>query len=202
MEFNERLQRLRRCEGLTQEELAGRLNVTRTAISKWESGRGYPTVDSLKAISRYFSVSLDELLASDDVLGVAQAEAHEQVHRVRDVVFGLLDCGMLLLAVLPVFGSSVGGGVQCVQLAALVGEKAPYVLIAYVCLIAVTSLLGIASLSLRACGKEAGFRARAVASCALGCATTLVFIATRQPYAATLAFAFCLIKTFLLVKRL
>lgn len=202
MEFNERLQRLRRREGLTQEELAGRLNVTRTAISKWESGRGYPTVDSLKAISRYFSVSLDELLASDDVLGVAQAEAHEQVHRVRDVVFGLLDCGMLLLAVLPVFGLSVSGGVQCVQLSALVGEKAPYVLIAYACLIAATSLLGIASLSLRACGKEVGFHARTVVSCALGCATTLVFIATQQPYAATLAFVFCLIKTFLLVKHL
>lgn len=202
MEFNERLQRLRRREGLTQEELAGRLNVTRTAISKWESGRGYPTVDSLKAISQYFSVSLDELLASDDVLGVAQAEAYEQVHRVRDVAFGLLDCGMLLLAVLPVFGLSVGGGVQCVQLSALVGEKAPYVPIAYVCLIAATSLLGIASLSLRACGKEAGFRARTVASCAFGCATTLVFIATQQPYAAALAFVFCLIKMFLLVKRL
>ena len=202
MEFNERLQRLRHREGLTQEELAGCLNVTRTAISKWESGRGYPTVDSLKAISRYFSVSLDELLASDDVLGVAQAEAHEQVHRVRDVAFGLLDCGMLLLAVLPVFGLHTDGGVQSVQLAALVGEKAPYVPIAYVCLIAVTSLFGIASLSLRACGKEAGFRARTVASCALGCATTLVFIATQQPYAAALAFAFCLIKMFLLVKRL
>ena len=159
-------------------------------------------MDSLKAISRYFSVSLDELLASDDVLGVAQAEAREQVHRVRDVVFGLLDCGMLLLAVLPVFGLNVGGGVQCVQLAALVGEKPPYVLIAYVCLIAVTSLLGIASLSLRTCGKEAGFRARTVASCVLGCATTLVFIATQQPYAAALAFVFCLIKMSLLVKRL
>lgn len=201
MEFNERLQGLRRREGLTQEELAGRLNVTRAAVSKWESGRGYPAVDSLKAISQYFSVSLDELLASDDALGVARAEACEQVHRIRDVVFGLLDCGMLLLAVLPIFGLHADGGVQSVQLFALVGEKAPYVLIAYACLIAATSLLGIASLSLRAFGRDVGCHARTVASCALGCVAVLVFIATQQPYAATFAFALCLIKAFLLVKR-
>ena len=201
MEFNERLQGLRRREGLTQEELAGRLNVTRAAVSKWESGRGYPAVDSLKAISRCFSVSLDELLASDDALGVAQAEACEQVRRVRDVVFGLLDCSMLLLAVLPIFGLHAGGGVQSVQLFSLVGEKALYVLIVYVCLIAAASLLGIASLSLRAFGRNVGCHARTVASCVLGCAAVLAFIATQQPYAATFTFALCLIKAFLLVKR-
>ena len=55
MEFNEKLQELRKSRGLTQEELAEALFVSRTAISKWESGRGYPSIDSLKEISRYFS---------------------------------------------------------------------------------------------------------------------------------------------------
>ena len=44
MEFNEKLQELRKQRGLTQEELAERLYVSRTAISKWESGRGYPNI--------------------------------------------------------------------------------------------------------------------------------------------------------------
>ena len=48
MEFNEKLQELRKSKGLTQEELAKELYVSRTAISKWESGRGYPNIDSLK----------------------------------------------------------------------------------------------------------------------------------------------------------
>lgn len=56
MEFNEKLQELRKQKGLTQEELAEALYVSRTAISKWESGRGYPNIDSLKAISNYFSL--------------------------------------------------------------------------------------------------------------------------------------------------
>ena len=201
MEFNERLQKLRRREGLTQEELAGRLNVTRAAVSKWESGRGYPAVDSLKAISRYFSVSLDELLASDDVLGVAQAEACERLDRFRDVAFGLLDCGALLLAVLPVFGLRMGEGVQNVQLFALAGGMMPYVFGAYACLIAAISLLGVVSLGLLACGRDAGHRGRTVASCALGCAAVLVFIASQQAYAVAFMFALCLAKAFLLVKR-
>jgi transcriptional regulator with XRE-family HTH domain len=54
MEFGEKLQELRKNKDMTQEELAEALYVSRTAISKWESGRGYPSIDSLKEISRFF----------------------------------------------------------------------------------------------------------------------------------------------------
>ena len=47
MEFHEKLQELRKQKNLTQEELSEILFVSRTAISKWESGRGYPSIDSL-----------------------------------------------------------------------------------------------------------------------------------------------------------
>ena len=57
MEFNQKLQELRRQRGITQEELASELYVSRTAISKWELGKGYPSIDSLKAISKYFKAS-------------------------------------------------------------------------------------------------------------------------------------------------
>ena len=51
MEFNEKLQKLRKGKGLTQEELAQAIFVSRTAVSKWESGRGYPNIDSLKELA-------------------------------------------------------------------------------------------------------------------------------------------------------
>ena len=59
MEFHEKLQQLRKQKNLTQEELAELLFVSRTAISKWESGRGLPNIDSLKAIYKVFSISID-----------------------------------------------------------------------------------------------------------------------------------------------
>jgi len=67
MEFNDKLQQLRKEQGLTQEQLAEELYVSRSAISKWESGRGYPSFDSLKAISMLFSVSVDDLLSGEEL---------------------------------------------------------------------------------------------------------------------------------------
>ena len=72
MEFNEKLQELRKSKGLTQEELAKELYVSRTAISKWESGRGYPNISALKELSRYFSVSIDELICPDEIITAAE----------------------------------------------------------------------------------------------------------------------------------
>ncbi len=51
MEFNGKLQDLRKARSLTQEELAEAVFVSRTAVSKWESGRGYPSIGSLKELS-------------------------------------------------------------------------------------------------------------------------------------------------------
>ena len=58
MEFNEKLQELRKNKNLTQEQLAEMLFVSRTSISKWESGRGYPSIDSLKEISNFLQYPL------------------------------------------------------------------------------------------------------------------------------------------------
>ena len=60
MEFHEKLQELRKKKGLTQEELAEALYVSRTAVSKWESGRGYPSIDSLKAIGSFFGMTYEK----------------------------------------------------------------------------------------------------------------------------------------------
>ena len=74
MNFNEKLQELRKQKNITQEELAEALFVSRTAVSKWESGRGYPNIESLKAISKFFSVTIDELLSGEEVLSIAEED--------------------------------------------------------------------------------------------------------------------------------
>ena len=67
MTFGDKLKKLRLDNGLTQEELSEKIFVTRTAVSKWETGGGYPSIDSLKAISNLFGVSIDELISDADM---------------------------------------------------------------------------------------------------------------------------------------
>ena len=121
MEFNEKLQELRKNKGLTQEELAEVLFVSRTAISKWESGRGYPSIDSLKAIAKYFSVTIDELLSSGEVLNIAEEDNKQKEKHLKSLVFGLLDISALMFFFLPFFGQKANGIVQEVSLLSLNG---------------------------------------------------------------------------------
>jgi transcriptional regulator with XRE-family HTH domain len=109
MEFNEKLQELRKQKGLTQEELGEILYVSRTAISKWELGRGYPNIDSLKSMARFFGITIDELLSCDELLCVAEQDGKQKENRLRDWTFGLLDISILILLFLPFFAQNVDG---------------------------------------------------------------------------------------------
>lgn len=67
MTFGEKIKKLRNENQMTQEELAEKILVTRTAVSKWETDKGYPSIDSLKLLSNLFHISIDELISDDDV---------------------------------------------------------------------------------------------------------------------------------------
>ena len=62
MKLCDKLQKLRKENNITQEGLADKLNVSRQAVSKWESGTAYPDTEKLIAISKLFNISLDELI--------------------------------------------------------------------------------------------------------------------------------------------
>ena len=65
MGFNNRLYELRKQKGLSQEELAGRINVSRQTVSKWEIGDSTPDMEKLIALSDLFEISLDELIKGE-----------------------------------------------------------------------------------------------------------------------------------------
>ena len=67
MKFSEKLKKLRRDNNLTQDELAAKIFVTRTAISKWETDLGYPSLESLKLLSKTFGTTLDDLISDEDI---------------------------------------------------------------------------------------------------------------------------------------
>ena len=200
MEFNEKLQELRKQKGLTQEELAAKLFVSRTAISKWESGRGYPNIDSLKAISKFFSISLDELLSSDEILTIAQKEQKNTESRFRDLAFGLLDVCMSLLFFLPLFAIKTDGAVESASLLSLGGIEA-YIKVAFFAVVICSSAVGILTLALQSCQALIWQNTKSEISLILGIISVLLFTVCLQPYAAVFAFALLVIKVILLIKR-
>ena len=195
MELHEKLQTLRKQKGLTQEELAAELFVSRTAISKWESGRGYPSIDSLKAISGFFSITIDELLSGEELLTVAQTEQRQTQTRFRDQIFGTLDCAAGLLFFLPFFGQSGADGIRAVSLFSLT-EISAYLKAAYGILTAATALWGICLLALQGLPRQK----MAISLCA-SVAAILLFTLSRQPYAAVFALALLGGKVLFLLKN-
>lgn len=200
MEFNEKLQNLRRQKGLTQEELANRLYVSRTAISKWESGRGYPNIDSLKRIATLFSVTVDELLSGEELLNIAEQDNKQKENRFRDLTFGLLDISALMLFFLPFFAQKSDGMIQEISLLSLTAIS-PYLKIAYFVLVTLIIVFGILTLTLQNCNYEFWLLAKNKISLILNIICTLLFILSLQPYAAIFLFAFLIIKVLMLIKK-
>lgn len=197
MEFGEKLQQLRKKKGLTQEELAGVLYVSRTAVSKWESGRGYPNIDSLKAIAKFFGVTIDDLLSGGEMLTIAQEESRQREDSLRDRAFGLMDISAALLLFLPLFGEQADGRVRAASLLSL-DATAPYLRTAYFACVLVMAALGAWILA-QPCRRWAQHSRRI--SLALGAAGVLLFIVSRQPYAAVFMLVFLMIKVFLMTKK-
>lgn len=200
MEFNEKLQELRKQRGLTQEQLAEHLYVSRTAISKWESGRGFPNIESLREISKFFAVSLDELLSGDELLTIAEEDHKEKARTIRDLVFGLLDCGMALLLFLPFFGQTVEGVLEDVSLLNLIAAQA-YLKTAYFIWVSVIIVLGILNLALQNLQPLPFARHKTLLSLIASTIGVGLFIISQQPYAAIFTFGFLLIKIIMLIKH-
>lgn len=200
MEFNEKLQELRKQKGLTQEELAEVLYVSRTAISKWESGRGLPHIESMKAISKFFSISLDELLSGEEILAIAEKDHQQKERAFCDLIIGLLDCGMALLLFLPFFGQEMDGIIRVASLLAL-RDVQPYLKTAYTAFVSMMAVLGIMMLALQNCRQKLWLQSKWILSLAISAVGVCLFIISQQPYAAIFVFAFLIIKSLMLIKQ-
>lgn len=200
MEFYEKLQELRKNRGLTQEELAEALYVSRTAVSKWESGRGYPGIDSLKEISKYFSVTVDDLLSGEKLLSIAQKENKNNIRNLCSLLFGMVDIGFILLIILPLYPKTTDGFIYSVNLFAYTEISDLNRLLYWVALILLV-FVGITKVVLAKCkvGKEQ--KITVYISMILNVSLVLFFSTTREVYALILAFLLLMVKGMLLFKE-
>lgn len=187
MEFHEKLQELRKNKGLTQEELAEALFVSRTAISKWESGKGYPSIDSLKSISNYFSVSIDDLLSGDKLLTIAEKEHKSSLQNVCGQLLGIVDICALCLIILPLYPYEINDYVYSVGLYNYVGV-APTLLLLYWIMPATLIATGIIKIIFK------NLKFVTMASLIINIIMVFFFALSKEPYATAMAFILLLIK--------
>lgn len=90
MHFSDRIRELRKTKGLSQEELAEKLGVSRQAISKWESAQSLPDIDKIVSLSDYFEVSTDYLLKGVEPLTAIGKRMKNQFLLSFVIVFALL----------------------------------------------------------------------------------------------------------------
>ena len=199
MELGEKLQELRKSRGLTQEELANALYVSRTAVSKWESGRGYPSIDSLKEISSYFSVTIDDLLSGEKLISIAQKENKSNIRHICNMLFGTTDLLSFLLIVLPLYPKTVGDYVYSVNLWRYT-ETAMYNRSIYWMLYLILMVSGVWKLLQTQLNMERGQKMLTSCSIMMSVAAVLYLVLAREAYAATIAFLQVTIKVLLLCK--
>ncbi len=199
MEFHEKLQELRKNRGFTQEELAEALYVSRTAISKWESGRGYPSIDSLKEISNYFSVTIDELLSSEKVLSIAEKENESNLRSICDLLFGILDVCSFILVVLPIYPNVEDGFVYTVNLFAYTQTTSLNRILHWIMFVLLV-VVGIIKLLLTKFAMEKCNKTMTGVSMVFSILLVLFLAMTRETYAIIVVFLLLVIKGVLLLK--
>lgn len=199
MEFHEKLQELRKSKGLTQEELAEALYVSRTAVSKWESGRGYPSIDSLKEISKYFVVSIDDLLSGETLLFLAEKESKSTIRNMCSLLFGILDICSFLLIILPLYPNTVGVQISSVNLLTFSGASQTNRFLYWILFLSLI-VLGLVNIALTKFEQYKTSKSITIASMLLSTLSVLCLALTRVPYATTMVFLLFVLKGMLLLK--
>jgi transcriptional regulator with XRE-family HTH domain len=200
MEFNEKLQQLRKQNNLTQEQLAEQLYVSRTAISKWESGKGYPNIESLKCISKLFSVSIDTLLSGEELINLAESENRSNIGKIYSLIYGLLDLMAIAFILIPFYGQQDSDMIRMVTLWEY--ESMPFTIrFIYFILLISMFILGVVELIIQFVENEKGSNIAKITSLILHALAILFFAMSRQPYVNAFLFMMFIIKVALLLKN-
>lgn len=198
MELSEKIQKLRKERGLTQEQLAEQLFVSRTAVSKWETGRGTPNMESLQTIAKLYGITLDELLCAEDVIAVAKHENKENLNRFASYIDGIFNIAAVTALLLPLYKIETDARFYSVPLYQFNGWLAVFYWIVPVAMV----LSGVVQIVINKSEREHLKQSIRLVGIALNVTAILLLILSGQPYPAVLFFALLLTKgAVMLVKQ-
>ncbi|MBQ3575090.1 MAG: helix-turn-helix transcriptional regulator [Clostridia bacterium] len=193
MDLSRKIYELRKQRGLTQEQFAEMLFVSRTAVSKWETGRGTPGMGSLQMIAKVCDVSLDELLSTGEAIRIAEKENRETLRGFA----ACADAAAALGIFLPLYKAEAAQMFYSVPLYRF-GGRFVYL---YWILISAMALCGILRILISRSDRE---KAKAIlrnAGLAINAAAVFALILSGQPYPAALFFVLLLLKGAVLLPK-
>ncbi len=179
MEFSEKLQKLRKKSNLTQEGLAEKLFVSRVTVSKWETGRGYPNLDSLKAMAQIFNVSIDELLCEENKMESVGGKPDDSKNLVS-LILGLVDFSTILLLFCPFFLNHMIKYKVVLQSLIKLECQNRYVKYFLIFFVSLKSFYGVLELSLQSVGSKSWEKISKRFSFVFSVSGIILFIMTNQ----------------------
>ena len=194
MELCKKIRKIRNDNKLTQEQFAEKMLVSRTAVSKWENGTCYPSIDSLKYMSKIFNVSLDKLLSSEEILEIVNMENKSNMSKYNGLLFCLLDIVRIIFIILPLYSYKTNDFIYSVSLFNS-NDLGATLKIIFMLIFIIFLVLGIIELILNFKGNN---RLINKISMFLDIISIFVFLFTKQPYVIALMFIIFIIKIIML----
>lgn len=118
-----------------------------------QEGKGYPNIESLKCVSKVFSVSIDELLSGNELLEIAEIEKRTNISKIYVLIYGALDLIAAIFIFMPLFGKTEGSYVRTVTLLEHPDISATVKIIFYIAFLSM-SIFGIRELVVQYMGNE------------------------------------------------
>ena len=196
MELYEKIQKIRKENNLTQEQFAEKIYVSRTAVSKWETGRGTPSLDSLQMISKEFNVCIDDLLSSDQIIDFAKQENAEKINKFKLSFDSFINLGALLAIVLPLYKTETDGIYYSIYLSHLGGWQG----IAFWLAPILMAIGGAFMLVFNQFEKPKLAEIMQISSLIVNISAIALLVVTQQPYPALFFFFIFVIKSLGMIK--
>ena len=195
MELSKKIKQIRNDNKLTQEQFAEKMLVSRTAVSKWENGTCYPSIDSLKYMSQIFNISLDKLLSSEEILEIAKTENQSNISKYNSLLFCLLDIVRIIFIFLPLYSYKTNDFIYSVSLLNS-NDLGTTLKIVFMLIFIMFLFLGIIELIFNYKGNNKLINKISIF---LDVTSIFVLLCTKQPYVIALMFVIFIIKTIMLV---
>lgn len=197
MELSDKIQKLRKERGLTQEQLANQLFVSRTAVSKWETGRGVPSIESLQMITKLYGITLDELLSTEEVIRIAETENKENIANLTSYIDGIFNVFAVMGLILPIYKVSEGGAFYSVPLYRYGGWLAIFYWVLTVAMI----ICGCIQLVINKTEHIKLNSALSIVGLILNASGILLLILSSQPYPAVMFFVLLILKCTVVITK-